>query len=165
MFLKQTTSLESLRVGRHNRHCAIRQLFLEEEFDLHDQDVQDGLLKIEYISGFHSSVPECARLLKRLPNLKSLGTVPKLASLLYAYREDEEIVKKLSNFTEFCDQHTELSSLERFVKFCPKVKTICLYEPKKKLSEICGSFHLSRNYNYVRKIPISLMNSTTCYYK
>ena len=60
----------------------IYQLLLEDDFNLHDKDVQIGLLKIEYLDGWGLSVSACAKLLKLLPNLKSLGLCQNLAEMI-----------------------------------------------------------------------------------
>ena len=141
-FLKQTTSVKSLRVPCRLNNCAIFQLLLEEDFNLLDQDVKTGLLKIEYISGFALSASECVRLLKLLPNLTSFGYFQTLTPVLTYYTDDNEIVQKLSNLTELYEDETSLTTLERFVKFCPKVKKIHLSGPQKNVVENLWKFPL-----------------------
>lgn len=141
-FLKQSTSLKSLRVRCRPNNCAIRQLLLEEEFNLHDKDIKDGLLKIEYILGLRLSPSECARLLILLPNLKCLGICQDLGPLLSAYSEDEEILQKLSNIIEFSNHFASLRTLERFVNLCPKAQKIYLFRPEKKVVENLWKFPL-----------------------
>ena len=99
----------------------IRELLLKEDFNLHDQDVKRGLLKIDYIDGWVLYRSEYIRFLNILSNLKSLSMCTKL-SLLFTIREDEVIPRKISNITDFHDCRTSLKYLYHFSKLCPKAK-------------------------------------------
>ena len=140
-FLKQNPGIKSLWVNCSTDNCAIYQLLFEEEFNLHDQVVKDGLLKIEIIDGVHLSPSDCARLLKLLPNLKSLGIFQTLGPLLLpAYSEDEEIANKLNKLTEICLNDATLTCLECFVKLCPNAKSISLNWPERNVLENLRQF-------------------------
>ena len=163
-FLKQTTQLKSLRVKCDTYRCAIGELLLQEDFNLHDEDVKIGLRKIKYICGNDFIASESARLLKLLPNLKGLGIFQKLSVVLPIVDDDDEIPQKLSKITEFYDTRTRLTSLECFSKFCPKAKNIFLSQPDKKVIENLWKFPLvteiqiiSDDPDYVSEI-ISLLN-------
>ena len=142
--LKKSTQLKSLRVHcwGFNCKCVIYQLLLVDEFHLHDREVQNGLLKIDYIDGYLLKPSACAKLLTLLPNLKSLGLRQELSSILPVYSNNEVIVNKLSNITEFGDNHTTLNSLECFSKVCQKVKKIALWYPQNYVLENLWKFPL-----------------------
>ena len=143
IFLKQTTQLKSLRVQCYfHNDCAIRQLLLEEDFNLHDQDVKSGLLKIEHIHGIYLTTSDCVRLLKLLPNLKSLGRIQNLSVLLPIISDNEDIPKTLAKITEFSDKYTSLATLQCFSNFCPKAKHIFLTKPQKNVIENLRKFSL-----------------------
>ena len=143
-FLKQTTSLKSLRVdcANYKTNCEIYHLLLENDFDLLDDDVKTGLLKIEHINGNGFSAAQCARLLKILPNLKSLGRLQSLDPLLTSYSNNDDILSKLSKITEFFLHNTNLTALEHFVKYCYNVKMLSLWFPGKKVIENLWKFPL-----------------------
>ena len=139
-FLKKTPRLKSLRVGCSPNNCAIYQLLLDEEFNLHEQEVKNGLFKIEYIDGVSLSDAECAKLIKLLPNLKSLGMEPSLGPIINSYSDDVDLVQKLSNITEFGDLNCSLTTLDNIVKLCPNVTEIFLNKPDKKVVENLWKF-------------------------
>ena len=128
-FLRETTQLKSLRViCKENNNCAIHNLLLRNNFDQHDQNLKNGLLKIEFIDGSGLRATACATLLNRLPNLKSFGFLD-LTMILHGIG-DEDDLKKLSNITEFFGFYTSLTSMESFVKFCPNANKITLLNPR-----------------------------------
>lgn len=141
-FLQDTRSLKSLRVKCQLSNCAIYKLLLEEDFSLHDQEVKDGLLKIEYIDGLFLSPSDCAKLLDILPNLKSLGMGQNFAPVITSYGDDENIAKKLDNISEFRDNATSLTSLESIVKLCPKTEKIYLFNPEENVVKNLWKFPL-----------------------
>ena len=146
-FLKETTQMKSLRMSSCQRRCscAIFELLLEDDFHLHDRDVQNGLLKIEYFDGWEVFDEfMCANLLKRLPNLKSFGPFQDLDSVISTFSDDDEIVQKLNNITEIGEDQTTLINLEYLAKFCPKAEKIHLCEPEKNvIKNLCKFEFLS----------------------
>ena len=134
------------------------------DFTLHDQDVKIGLQKFEYIHGIYLYESDWVRLLKLLPNLKTLGIIQRLSVLMPIIRDDDEIRNKLSIITEFNDLHTSLTTLEYVSKLCPKTKKLALQYPKKKVIENLCKFPLlseiqlrSRDAYFVSEL-ISLLN-------
>ena len=141
-FLQQTRSLQALRVRVSPRlPCAMAQLLLRVEFDQVNQDVRNGLCKIEYIEGGDLTPADCARLLKRLPNLKGFG-IEQLLPLFAGYSKNENALKKFINFTEFAHLYTNFTSLEILVKFCPNARKIRIYEPKRNVVNNLWKFPL-----------------------
>ena len=141
--LKQSTNMKSIRVRcSRNNSDAIFQLLLEDDFNLHEKDVQIGLLKIEKITGDELRESDCVQLLNLLPNLTCLGSLRPLIPLLITIREDDEIVQKLCKITEIYDELTRLSTLQRLIKFFPKAKKIYLVLPQTKVIENLKNFPL-----------------------
>lgn len=60
----------------------------------------------------------CFKLLKRLPNLKSLGISSPLGEALALYSKDSPTTLDL---IEFYDCYTNMDGLEHFIKYCPKL--------------------------------------------
>ena len=143
IFLKQTTSLKTLRVIiTGSRNCALYRLLLEEDFHQHDKDLQSGLLKIDYINGLGLHASECVQLLNLLPNLKSFGMALPLGPVLSSYIDDEDIVKKFNRITEFADSGKSSNTLQQLIKFCPKVNKIRLNNPQPTVIENLVNFPL-----------------------
>ena len=139
-FLKQTQCLKSLRVSCAIDNCAISQLLLEEDFRLHEQDVQNGLLKIQYIkNAIDFTLSEYINFLKVLPNLKSLGDGLGLARVVTS-RIAHQLRQKLSNLIEFHDEETSLNTLEHLIRFCPKAQQIHLSYPLEHVIENLSKF-------------------------
>ena len=131
--LKNIKHLKSLRVKcRAFNYCAINQILLQEDFDLHDRDLQIELQKIEYINGMNMSPSQCIKLFKLLPNLKSFGMSQSLGPIVSSCIDNDNDLNRFMTMTEFADQYTNSTTLDLFVKYCPNAKRIFLYLQEKK---------------------------------
>ena len=138
-FLKEAKQIKSLREECRSCKCAIRELLLEEDFDQHDQDVQNRLLKIQNIDGLDLNKSDCFKLLKLLPNLKGFGLYQELAPFVSHYIDDDYVTRRLYNLTEIYDIQTSLRTLGNFIKLCPKVKCVRESRYSPGLKDITGS--------------------------
>ena len=141
-FLKQTTHLKSLRVHCSGIGCAMYELLIFQSSTWLRPELKLGLQKVEYISESDLSPSECVKLIKFLPNLKSLGMNQQLSEVISTINGDDKILKKLSNITEFYDAYTSLTTLQRIIKLCPKVNRIFLIVPGKNVIENLWRFPL-----------------------
>ena len=142
ILLKQCTSLQSrwvmcLGVG----DCAISRLLVIEDFELHDRDVQIGLLKIQHIEGYFLDKKSCAKLLNLLPNLKTLGIFQIIGPAVSCYI-NSNYDKRVLKITQFYDMGTSLDSLQNLVKYCPETERIALDKPQKNVIQNLWKFPL-----------------------
>lgn len=129
-------NLKKLHVKCFPGNCAIWELLIVEDFDKLDYNVQVGLQKIEALPlTFGTTGENCAKFLKFLPNLKTLGTRQFFHRPLSYYIHECEPQIRILNLTDIYDFATTLRNLENFVKYCPKVKLINLFKPDKKVVE------------------------------
>ena len=141
--LKNSKKLKSLRVRcLSSDDCAINQLLLQEDFDLQDKDVQIGLQKIEYIYAVGLFLSQSTKLLKVLPNLKSIGNYQELGPILSSYIDNDDDLNRFMIITEFADRYTNSTTLEYFVKYCPNTKRITLMWPDRNVIENLSKFPL-----------------------
>ena len=156
-FLKQTTQMKCLRILFSS---AMYQLFIEEDFHTLDPDVQSGLLKIVEIEENNLNVSNCIQVIKRLPNLVSLGNGRVLGKLVSTKIDnDKKLVQKLSMFIELHDVGTSLNRLKRFGKFFPNITKIHLINPNEHVIENITKFPLitilildCKNSNQIREL-------------
>ena len=130
---KTCRNLKSLRVncGVVNR-CLIKELLIKDDFTLHDQDLQNALKKIDHLGCYMHKPKHGAQLLKLLPNLKSLeGTC--FGPVLSDYVTTCAPAGMALNITKIMDIKTSYNTFENFFKFCPKLKSINLIHPGKKI--------------------------------